>query len=102
MDIFQLDYLFFPIHLNVHWTLACLDMRRNFCFYFDSLLCLDKKFYSAVIEYLRLEALDKLNLTLETSQWKLFAPKVSFKHTILYKMTLVFFYLGNSSTKKWI
>lgn len=43
VDIFQKDLLLIPIHLEVHWSLVCVDIPRRAITYFDSQRTLNRR-----------------------------------------------------------
>lgn len=55
MNIFQYKYLFFPIHLESHWVLVCLDVKKGILEYRDSFLKYNKKVMDDIEEYLLYE-----------------------------------------------
>jgi sentrin-specific protease 1 len=55
MDIFQYKYLFFPVHLDSHWVLVCLDVKKGILEYRDSFVKYNKKVMDDIEEYLLYE-----------------------------------------------
>lgn len=43
MDIFNKELLLIPIHLEVHWSLISVDVRRRTITYFDSQRTLNRR-----------------------------------------------------------
>ncbi|XP_043198541.1 sentrin-specific protease 1-like isoform X1 [Amphibalanus amphitrite] len=70
VDIFAHDLLLIPVHLGMHWCLACVDLRRKAVRYFDSMLGNNNRGLDAILRYLRDEHADKKKQPLDTSDWQ--------------------------------
>ena len=76
MDIFSHDLLIIPVHLGMHWCLACVDLRRKAVRYFDSMLGNNNRGLDAILRYLRDEHADKKKQPLDTGDWEAVNEKV--------------------------
>ena len=77
VDIFSHDLLLIPVHLGMHWCLACVDLRRKAVRYFDSMLGNNNRGLDAILRYLRDEHADKKKQPLDTGEWQAVNEKVS-------------------------
>ncbi|XP_064184857.1 sentrin-specific protease 3-like isoform X1 [Anguilla rostrata] len=59
VNIFQKDLLLIPIHLEVHWSLVCVDIPRRAITYFDSQRTLNRRCPKHIAKYLQAEAVKK-------------------------------------------
>ncbi|XP_030636102.1 sentrin-specific protease 3b [Chanos chanos] len=59
VDIFQKDLLLIPIHLEVHWSLVSVDIKRHAITYFDSQRTLNRRCPKHIAKYLQAEAVKK-------------------------------------------
>ncbi|KAG7484518.1 hypothetical protein MATL_G00050220 [Megalops atlanticus] len=59
VDIFQKELLLIPIHLEVHWSLVCVDVPRRAITYFDSQRTLNRRCPKHIAKYLQAEAVKK-------------------------------------------
>ncbi|XP_048040056.1 sentrin-specific protease 3b [Megalobrama amblycephala] len=59
VDIFQKDLLLIPIHLEVHWSLVSVDIKRRSITYFDSQRTLNRRCPKHIFKYLQAEAMIK-------------------------------------------
>ncbi|XP_051963057.1 sentrin-specific protease 3b isoform X2 [Xyrauchen texanus] len=59
VDIFQKDLLLIPIHLEVHWSLVSVDIKRRYITYFDSQRTLNRRCPKHIFKYLQAEAMIK-------------------------------------------
>ncbi|CAL9694429.1 unnamed protein product [Knipowitschia caucasica] len=59
VDIFGKDLLLIPIHLEVHWSLVSVDIRRRAITYFDSQRTLNRRCPKHIFKYLQAEAIKK-------------------------------------------
>ena len=76
VDIFSHDLLIIPVHLGMHWCLACVDLRRKAVRYFDSMLGNNNRGLDAILRYLRDEHADKKKQPLDTGDWEAINEKV--------------------------
>ncbi|XP_018588799.1 sentrin-specific protease 3b [Scleropages formosus] len=59
VDIFQKNLLFIPIHLEVHWSLVCVDVPQRTITYYDSQRTLNRRCPKHIAKYLQAEAIKK-------------------------------------------
>uniref|UniRef100_A0A6I8MXS7 RNA helicase n=1 Tax=Ornithorhynchus anatinus TaxID=9258 RepID=A0A6I8MXS7_ORNAN len=59
VDIFNKQLLLIPIHLEVHWSLVSVDVRRRTITYFDSQRTLNRRCPKHIAKYLQAEAAKK-------------------------------------------
>nr|XP_023653345.1 sentrin-specific protease 3-like [Paramormyrops kingsleyae]XP_023653347.1 sentrin-specific protease 3-like [Paramormyrops kingsleyae] len=59
VDIFKKNLLLIPIHLEVHWSLVCVDVPRRAITYFDSQRTLNRRCPKHIAKYLQAEAVKK-------------------------------------------
>ncbi|KAM4748227.1 sentrin-specific protease 3 [Rhinophrynus dorsalis] len=59
VDIFNKQLLLIPIHLEVHWSLVCVDVSNRTITYFDSQRTLNRRCPKHIAKYLQAEAIKK-------------------------------------------
>ncbi|KAI4878289.1 hypothetical protein NFI96_019214 [Prochilodus magdalenae] len=59
VDIFQKKYLLIPIHLEVHWSLVCVNVSERTITYFDSQRTLNRRCPKHIAKYLLAEAIKR-------------------------------------------
>ncbi|XP_026854230.2 sentrin-specific protease 3a [Electrophorus electricus] len=59
VDIFQKKYLLIPIHLEVHWSLVCVNIPERTITYFDSQRTLNRRCPKHIAKYLLAEAIKR-------------------------------------------
>ncbi|XP_062844774.1 sentrin-specific protease 3a [Trichomycterus rosablanca] len=59
VDIFEKHYLLIPIHLEVHWSLVCVNVPQRSITYFDSQRTLNRRCPKHVARYLIAEAMKR-------------------------------------------
>ncbi|KAL4660623.1 sentrin-specific protease 3-like [Arapaima gigas] len=59
VDIFRKEFLLMPIHLEVHWSLVCVDVPHRVITYFDSQRTLNRRCPKHIAKYLQAEAIKK-------------------------------------------
>ncbi|XP_015196342.2 sentrin-specific protease 3 [Lepisosteus oculatus] len=59
VDIFKKQLLLIPIHLEVHWSLVCVDVPQRSITYFDSQRTLNRRCPKHIAKYLQAEAVKK-------------------------------------------
>ncbi|XP_076867725.1 sentrin-specific protease 3a [Brachyhypopomus gauderio] len=59
VDIFQKRYLLIPIHLEVHWSLVCVNVPDRTITYFDSQRTLNRRCPKHIAKYLLAEAIKR-------------------------------------------
>ncbi|XP_063305874.1 sentrin-specific protease 3 [Pelobates fuscus] len=69
VEIFNKQLLLIPIHLEVHWSLVCVDVSRRTVTYFDSQRTLNRRCPKHIAKYLQAEAIKK-NLPEFANGWK--------------------------------
>ncbi|MCO5591777.1 hypothetical protein L7F22_045769 [Adiantum nelumboides] len=74
-SLLECDKIFIPIHQEIHWCLAVINLREKKLQYLDSLKGQDLNVLQALARYIRDEAKDKGAETVDTSSWKLDCPK---------------------------
>ncbi|XP_075062256.1 sentrin-specific protease 3 [Mixophyes fleayi] len=62
VDIFNKQFLLIPIHLEVHWSLICVDVLKRTITYFDSQRTLNRRCPKHIAKYLQAEAVKKERL----------------------------------------
>jgi len=71
IKIFEKDILFVPIHLEDHWALIVVYMKKKTILYYDSLGSVNDPVLETILEYLAQEHLDKHQVKLEIGEWTL-------------------------------
>ncbi|NXJ02271.1 SENP2 protease, partial [Psophia crepitans] len=71
VDLFKQDIILVPIHLQAHWALVVIDVRKKTIKYFDSMGQTGDKICGALFQYLQQESREKRNLELTFSEWTL-------------------------------
>ena len=66
IDIFSMDLILVPVHLEKHWCMAIIDMRANEIRYYDSLGATNYGCLRALENYLSEEYMDKFRKPLPT------------------------------------
>ncbi|XP_070623444.1 sentrin-specific protease 3 [Erythrolamprus reginae] len=69
VDIFNKEILLIPIHLEVHWSLICVDVRQKKIIYLDSQRTLNRRCPKHICRYLQAEA-DKKNCPNFREGWR--------------------------------
>lgn len=69
VDLFSLDLILIPVHLEVHWTLASISIENCTINYYDSMNGNNRECLQLLLEYLRDERKDKKGDILDTSKW---------------------------------
>ncbi|XP_077185254.1 sentrin-specific protease 1 isoform X2 [Paroedura picta] len=75
VDVFSVDILLVPIHLGVHWCLAVIDFRRKNITYYDSMGGMNSEACKILLQYLKLESLDKKRKEFDTNGWMLLCKR---------------------------
>ncbi|KAJ1297178.1 hypothetical protein BS78_01G357800 [Paspalum vaginatum] len=68
-DLIECDKIFVPVHKDVHWCLAIINMKENTFQYLDSLGGMDYNVRRVLARYIAEEAKDKSNKVIDTSLW---------------------------------
>ncbi|PSN56248.1 hypothetical protein C0J52_00378 [Blattella germanica] len=70
VDIFSYDLVIVPVHLGVHWCMAAIDFREKVIKYYDSMGAPNHKCLESLMEYLKMESLDKKKKPFDSSSWR--------------------------------
>ena len=71
-DVFEKDKVFIPVNIsNSHWTLCVVYVQKKEIAYYNSMRGSGKKYLDALLHWLKDEATEKENPTLDTSAWVL-------------------------------
>lgn len=71
-DIFSYDLIPVPVHVGgIHWCMAMIRMKERIIRYYDSMGNPNQPVLEALEKYLIDEAMDKKNISLDTSGWVL-------------------------------
>ncbi|CAL4931077.1 unnamed protein product [Urochloa decumbens] len=68
-ELIECDKIFVPVHKDVHWCLAIINMKENTFQYLDSLGGMDHNVPSILARYIAEEVKDKSNKIINTSSW---------------------------------
>jgi sentrin-specific protease 1 len=64
------DKIFIPIHMNIHWTLAVINIKDQKFQYLDSFKGREPKILDALARYFVDEVRDKSEVDLDVSRWR--------------------------------
>ncbi|CAG0918793.1 unnamed protein product [Notodromas monacha] len=76
VDIFEKEIILIPVHLQIHWTIAVVDMKLKVVSFLDSMGSQRWDIVDTILDYLKQEMKDKKNEILDVSEWKKEIPKV--------------------------
>ncbi|VAH91116.1 unnamed protein product [Triticum turgidum subsp. durum] len=68
-ELIECDKIFVPVHQNVHWCLAIINMKAKTVQYLDSLGGDDLRVYEMLARYIVDEVKDKSNKEIDISSW---------------------------------
>ncbi|PAN50281.2 hypothetical protein PAHAL_9G470400 [Panicum hallii] len=68
-ELIECDKIFVPVHKDVHWCLAIINMKENTFHYLDSLGGTDHNVLNMLARYIAEEVKDKSNKVIDTSSW---------------------------------
>jgi len=68
-ELIECDKIFVPVHKDVHWCLAIINMKENTFQYLDSLGGTDHNVLNMLARYIAEEVKDKSNKVIDTSSW---------------------------------
>ncbi|XP_020407959.1 sentrin-specific protease 2 isoform X1 [Zea mays] len=68
-ELIECDKIFVPVHKDVHWCLAIINVKENFFQYLDSLGGMDHNVPKVLARYISEEVKDKSNRVINTSLW---------------------------------
>ena len=71
IDIFSYDILLVPVHLDVHWCLAIINLKKKGVFFYDSMGSDKNDILKALLKYLQSEHKNKKNSDFDTSDFHL-------------------------------
>ena len=72
VDIFTLDYVIIPVHLGVHWTMACIDMKLQSVSFYDSMGGAGESHIEILRSYVGQEHKDKKGMEIDVEgDWEL-------------------------------
>lgn len=69
-SLMDCDRIFVPIHKEIHWCLAIIDMKAKKFQYLDSLRGSDAHVLDVLVKYITDEAKDKTGQDLDVSSWE--------------------------------
>ncbi|XP_010149139.1 PREDICTED: sentrin-specific protease 2-like, partial [Eurypyga helias] len=69
VDLFKMDLILVPVHLETHWTLVVIDVKEKTVRYFDSAGQDGDSICQTLLQYLKQESQEKRNLELISSEW---------------------------------
>ncbi|CAL4939336.1 unnamed protein product [Urochloa decumbens] len=69
-ELIECDKIFVPVHKDVHWCLAIINMKENTFQYLDSLGGMDHNVPRILARYIAEEVKDKSNRIIDTSLWR--------------------------------
>ncbi|KAG2318178.1 hypothetical protein Bca4012_040311 [Brassica carinata] len=64
------DKIFIPIHMNIHWTLAVINIKERKFQYLDSFKGREPRILDALARYFADEVKDKNEVDVDVSQWR--------------------------------
>lgn len=70
-SLMDCDKIFVPIHKEIHWCLAIIDMKAKKFQYLDSLRGSDAHVLDVLVKYIMDEAKDKTGQDLDVSSWEI-------------------------------
>ncbi|TVU47088.1 hypothetical protein EJB05_06668 [Eragrostis curvula] len=68
-ELIDCDKIFVPVHKDIHWCLAIINMKKNTFQYLDSLGGMDRNVLRVLARYIAEEVKDKSNKVIDTSSW---------------------------------
>ncbi|XP_062211235.1 putative ubiquitin-like-specific protease 1B [Phragmites australis] len=68
-ELIECDKIFVPVHKDIHWCLAIINMKENTFQYLDSLGGMDRDVLRILASYIAEEVKDKSNKVIDTSSW---------------------------------
>uniref|UniRef100_A0A453AQI0 Ubiquitin-like protease family profile domain-containing protein n=1 Tax=Aegilops tauschii subsp. strangulata TaxID=200361 RepID=A0A453AQI0_AEGTS len=72
--------IFIPVHRDVHWCLAIIDMKEETFHYLDSLGGKDSGVLRILARYIMDELKDKNNIEIDTSSWRVVSVHIPLQH----------------------
>ncbi|XP_048554728.1 ubiquitin-like-specific protease 1A [Triticum urartu] len=74
------EKIFIPVHRDVHWCLAIIDMKEETFHYLDSLGGKDSGVLRILARYIMDELKDKNNIEIDTSSWREVSVHIPLQH----------------------
>ncbi|GLH10887.1 Uncharacterized protein GBIM_15766 [Gryllus bimaculatus] len=71
IDIFAHELLIVPVHLGVHWCLACINLKEKKILYYDSMGGKNNTCLQTLMRYLQDESMDKKKVKFDNTGWVL-------------------------------
>lgn len=68
--LIECEKVFVPIHKDIHWCLAVINIKDNSFQYLDSFGCMDSHALQILEKYLMQETQDKCGIEIDTTSWK--------------------------------
>jgi len=75
VDIFAVDVILVPVHLEMHWCLAVIDFKNKEIVYYDSLKGNNPSCIQGLKKYLADESMDKKKKPFDFEGWNELMPK---------------------------
>ena len=69
VDIFSYDKIFIPVHLDVHWCLSVIDLKKKGVYFYDSMGSDKDDILKVLLKYLEQEHMDKKKAPFDTSDF---------------------------------
>lgn len=76
----ECEKIFIPVHRDVHWCLAIIDMKEETFHYLDSLGGKDSAVLRILARYIMDELKDKNNIEIDTSSWREVSVHIPLQH----------------------
>lgn len=73
VDLFTKDLILVPIHLQVHWSLVAIDLRKKTIVYLDSMGQKGQNTTEIIFHYLQMESKTRRNIDLNPLEWKCYS-----------------------------
>jgi len=71
VDIFSYDIIFVPVHLDVHWCLAVINLKKKGVYFYDSMGSDKTDILKTLLNYLESEHMDKKKSPFDTSGFEI-------------------------------
>jgi hypothetical protein len=71
VDIFSYDVIIVPVHLDVHWCLAVINLKKKGVYFYDSMGSDKPSILKLLLHYLEQESLDKKKAPFDTSGFEM-------------------------------
>ncbi|XP_040591233.1 sentrin-specific protease 2-like [Mesocricetus auratus] len=70
LNIFEKDIVLVPVHLEVHWSLVVIDLRKKTIAYWDSMGLKRPSVLRMIFQYLQEESKARRNIDLDPLEWR--------------------------------